>query len=120
MPRLLIASQNPQRLALPDAISDFEVVFATLEDAFRKILALRFDALVIDLAKEESIELINQIRATVPVRDLPILVIAEWGKGYATLALSSGADAYEPSPCDATNLIAAVNRLLLRRHAVAK
>jgi len=40
------------------------------------------------------------------------MVIAEWGTGQPMLALSHGADAFEPKPVDEPRLLAAVKRLL--------
>src|ERR1043166_251135 len=96
----------------------------TAEDyktAFHDLRTSAFDAVIINLAgRTEGIEFIKRIRARRQLTDIPILVTAEWGTGYGSLALSLGANAYEPVPCDAASLVAAVKRLLKTQLAVAK
>jgi CheY-like chemotaxis protein len=60
----------------------------------------------------DAIDLIVKIRASPELRQTPLLAIADWGTGLPTLALSNGADAFEPKPVAATRLIAAIGRLL--------
>ncbi len=94
---------------------------ADFKTAFHNLRTSAFDAVIINLAgRTDGIDFIKRIRARRQLRDIPILVTAEWGTGYGSLALSLGANAYEPTPCDAANLIAAVKRLLKPQLAVAK
>jgi len=124
MPQILIVSEDTQFISTSSALRDeaFIVKFeADFETAFRELLTSIFDAVIIDLVKaKEGITFIKRIRDTPQFTELPILVAAEWGSGYGTLALSSGADAYEPMPCNVADLLASVTRLLIKERAVAK
>ncbi len=83
------------------------------ESAYRQLLKAQLDLVVIDLVKTiEGVEFVKRVRATPNLAQPLLLVIAEWGTGAATLALSQRADAYEPKPLDATHLLASVERLL--------
>ena len=68
----------------------------------------------------DGIKLIKRVRATPTLKSSLILVVAEWGIGAATLALSQGADAYEPQPLGGTRLLDSVERLLSRQAVVIK
>ena len=71
------------------------------------------DLLVIDVSDpREGIELLKSVRSALELKAMLVLVIAEWGTGQPTLALSNGADAFEPKPIDVARLIAAVKKLL--------
>jgi DNA-binding response OmpR family regulator len=81
--------------------------------AYQQLHETSFDLLIIDLARaSEGVEFLRKVRATPKLRKTLILTIAEWGTGQPTVALSEGADAYEPKPISAERLIAAVERLL--------
>ena len=96
----------------------FEVSAATTPIAFERLLLSPPDLLVIDvLDPKEGIELLKSVRSALALKATLVLVIAEWGTGQPTLALSNGADAFELKPIDAPRLIAAV-RKLLRPHMV--
>ena len=74
------------------------------------------DLIVLDvLGASEGLELLKEIRARSDLKTASVLVLAEWGTGQATLALTNGADAFEPKPIDAQRLIAAVDRFLRPR-----
>ena len=80
---------------------------------FERSLTSRPDLFVIDLADpDEAIAIIQRIRSAPELKQTLVLAIAEWGTGVATLALSNGADAFEPKPIKAAKLIAAVEKLL--------
>jgi DNA-binding response OmpR family regulator len=124
MPRILIVTKDTHFKAACGALVDrkIKVKFASdFKTALHELLKSTFDALIVDLAKEkESTDFIKRVRRTPELSAVPILVAAEWGAGYSTLALSLGANAYEPQPCDAANLLASVKRLLKGERAVAK
>ena len=83
------------------------------ESAYRQLLEARFDLVVIDLVEAAAgVDFIKRVRATTNLTQPLLLVIAEWGTGGATLALSQSADAYEPKPVDAARLFDSVERLL--------
>lgn len=83
------------------------------EGAYQQLHDTSFDLVIIDLAgASEGIEFLRSVRAMPKLSKTLILTIAEWGTGQPTVALSEGADAYEPKPISAERLIAAVERLL--------
>src|SRR5882724_6236933 len=123
--RILIVSDraNFPRTALEQR--GFEVTIAPdCETAFEKLLRAPFDLAVVALAPaQDGTEFIMRVRATAQLTGILILIMAEWGTGEPTLALSAGADAYEPSeawPIDLTRLITSIERLLSRQIAAAK
>ena len=83
------------------------------DSAYRQLLEARFDLVVIDLVEvAEGVEFIKRMQGTTNLIQPLLLVIAEWGTGGATLALSQSADAYEPKPVDVARLVDSVERLL--------
>ena len=73
----------------------------------------QFELIIVNLGDSiEGLNLIKRIRANSNFRRVSILTIAEWGTGQATMALTEGADGFEPGPVDAERLIAAVRKLL--------
>jgi len=72
-----------------------------------------FDLLIIDLRNAAAaVELLKTVRAETRLHNLQTLVIAEWGTGQPTLALSQGADAFERAPIDGPRLAESVEKLL--------
>ncbi len=89
-----------------------------LESSYGQLGNSAFDLVIIDVARaEKGIELVKRLRATPKLSKTLVLTIADWGTGQATLALSEGADAYEPKPISSERLVAAVERLLRQRVA---
>jgi DNA-binding response OmpR family regulator len=124
--RILIVSDsahfNFARAALEQR--GFAVKIAKDPDAaLETLLGNPFDVVVADSGRsEDSIEFIKRVRATPQLAGILILVVAEWGTGEPTLALSAGADAYEPShgrPIDPNRLITSIERLLVRQVSAA-
>src|SRR5712691_5032661 len=115
-PRILIVSADAQSAARRGALTarGFAVTVAPdYESAYRQLLETRFELVVIDLvAAVAGVEFIKRVRATANLTQPLLLVIAEWGTGGATLALSQSADAYEPKPVSAARLVDSVERLL--------
>ena len=75
--------------------------------------ALPPDLLIFDiLDASAAIGLLRKVRSSPRLKSTPVMVIAEWGTGQATLALSQGADAFERKPIDASRLLRAVENLL--------
>ena len=122
--RILIVSDDVQFDFMRDAVEarGFEVMVANdHESALRRLSESSFDLVVIDLAQaSRDIEFIQRLRVTPKVSKTFVLALGEWGTGQPTLALSQGADAYEPKPVNAERLVASVERLLRRRLAVAE
>jgi len=122
--RILIVSDNADfpRAALEQR--GFAVTIANDRDrAFKNLLEAPFNLLIVDFASaREGIELIKHVRATPQLTGILILIMAEWGTGEPTLALSAGADAYEPNEAasiDPSRLITSIERLLSRQAAAA-
>jgi len=115
--------ESPARQAL--ARTDFETVAAAdFTQAYGRLLESIFDVIVIESGEplSSSVEFIKRVRATQQLAGILILLLAEWGTGEPTLALSAGADAYEPSETKAINpnrLVTSIERLLHRQVAVA-
>ena len=69
--------------------------------------------MMIDLVETVAgVEFIKRVRATTNLAQPLLLAIAEWGTGAGALALTRGANAYEPKPVDAAWLVDSVERLL--------
>jgi DNA-binding response OmpR family regulator len=114
-------SPTHQALARPD----FETVAASdFTEAYAQLLDSIFDLIVIESTERSasSIEFIRRVRATQQLAGILILMLAEWGTGEPTLALSAGADAYEPNetkPINSNRLVTSIERLLHRQVAAA-
>jgi DNA-binding response OmpR family regulator len=91
------------------------------DTAFETLLGGSFDLVVPDSSRaENAIEFIKRVRATPQLTAILILIVAEWGTGEPTLALRTGADAYEPNddrPFDPSRLVTSIERLLNRQVA---
>jgi DNA-binding response OmpR family regulator len=114
--RILIVTDDAQSEAMRGALAarGFAVTAAPdYESAYRQLLEARFALVVIDLVEAAAgVEFIKRVRAATNLAQPLLLVIAEWGTGGATLALSQSADAYEPKPVDAARLVDSIERLL--------
>ena len=114
--RILIVTDDGQTEFMRGALAarGFSVTTALdYESAYHQLLEARFTLVVIDLvAVVEGVEFIRRVHATTNLTQPLLLVIAEWGTGAGGLALTQGADAYEPKPIDAARLADSVERLL--------
>jgi len=114
--RILVVSDGTdwKRLRVPLEQRGFTVAVASNSDrGFAELAESSFDLVAVDLATEpNAIEFIRRVRSTPQFTDILILIVAEWGTGEPTLALSAGADAYEPNPIDPSRLITSIERLL--------
>jgi DNA-binding response OmpR family regulator len=122
--RILIVSDNADfpRAALEQR--GFAVASANdCDTGFAELLGASFDLLIVDFAPARGgIEFVKRVRATPQLTGMLILIVAEWGTGEPTLALSAGADAYEPNETtsmDPSRLITSIERLLSRQAAAA-
>ncbi|PYS84050.1 MAG: hypothetical protein DMF70_05925 [Acidobacteria bacterium] len=113
--RILIVTDDAQFESMRGALAErgFAVTAAPdYDSAYRQLLEARFDLLVIDLVEAVSgVEFINRVQGATNLTQPLLLVVAEWGTGGATLALSQSADACEPKPIDAARLVDSVERL---------
>ncbi len=114
--QILIVSDDVPDASLRGTLEQrgFEVTIAKdAETAYHHLLESAFDLLIIDLVQaSEGLGLLKLVRSTSMLSKTFVLTIADWGTGQPTLALSQGADAFEPKPIDPARLIAAVERLL--------
>jgi len=122
--RILIVSDDVQYDFMRAAVEarGFEVTVAhDHESAYRRLLESGFDLVVIDLADgSRDIAFIQRLRVTRKLSGIFVLALGEWGTGHPALALSQGADAYEPKPVNTERLIASVERMLRRHLTVAE
>lgn len=122
--RILIVSDDAQFEFMRAAVEarGFEVTVAhDHESAQRRLLESPFDLVVIDVAEmSRDIPFIQRLRVTPKLSKIFVLALGEWGTGQPTLALSQGADAYEPKPVTPERLIASVERMLRRHLTVAE
>jgi len=124
--RILIVSDSAQFSFARAALEQRGFAVTIAKDggtAFETLLGNPFDVVVTDSGRaENSIEFIKRVRATPQLTGILILFIAEWGTGTPSLALSCGADAYEPNhgrPIDPNRLITSIERLLNPQVAAA-
>ncbi len=122
--RILIISDNADFPSAAFEQRGFAVTMANdCEMAFAELLEGPFDLLIVDFAPAPGgIEFIKRVRATPQLTGILILIVAEWGTGEPTLALSAGADTYEPNETmsiDPNRLITSIERLLSRQAAAA-
>jgi len=83
------------------------------QNGYGQLLDSRFNLVIVSLSDQaKGLDLIKQIRANSELRKLLILTVAEWGTGQPTMALTEGADGFEPAPVDNRRLIEAVTGLL--------
>jgi DNA-binding response OmpR family regulator len=84
-----------------------------VDKGYEQLLESRFDLVVMCLSDSTSgLKFIKRIRAKSELGRVLILAIAEWGTGQPTMALTAGADGFEPGPVDRERLIAAVAKLM--------
>lgn len=123
-PRIMIVSADAQYDFMRAAVEarGFEVKVAhDYEGAYRRLLESSFDLVVIDVAEgPREIDFIQRLRVTPQLSKIFVLALGEWGTGQPTLALSQGADAYEPRPVNTERFIASVERMLRRHLTVAE
>jgi len=109
-----ISDASPDR-ALVQLLRErgFDVVIETATVANEQLAAWAPDLLLLEIADASAgIKILKRLRADQELKQTTIVVIAEWGTGQATLALSNGADAFERKPINASQLVVAVEQLL--------
>jgi ActR/RegA family two-component response regulator len=121
--RILFVSNTRPRDSLRRSMNarGFAVTFESSScEALDQLTRSSFDIVVIDLISTAgATELIERIRKIATLRAIPIIVSGEWGTGWPSLALSGGADAFEPAPMNAARIISAIARLPKARAAAA-
>ena len=99
----------------------FAVTFEqNAREALDQLSRSSFDVVVLDsVSIADARDLIKRVRRVATFKAIPIVVFGEWGTGQPSVALSAGADAFEPAPIEASRLIEAISRLPRRRAAAA-
>jgi DNA-binding response OmpR family regulator len=113
--RILIVSDEQRNASIrePFAQDGFAVTFTDERKGYGQLLESKFDLVIVNLSDAtRGLGLIKQIRANRELREVLILTVAEWGTGQGTMALTEGADGFEPGPLDGQRLLTAVTRLL--------
>lgn len=113
--RILFVSNARPRDSLRRSMNarGFAVTFEPSScEALDQLTRSSFDIVVIDLISTAGAnELIGRIRRIATLRAIPIIVTGDWGTGWPSLALTGGADAFEPAPISAARIMAAIARL---------
>ena len=121
--RILFVSNARGRYSLRRSMNTrgFAITFEPSScEAFDQLTRSSFDIVIIDLiSTDDASELIERIRKIATLRTIPVIVTGEWGTGRPSLALTDGADAFEPAPINAARLIQAITRLPKTRAAAA-
>lgn len=113
--RILIVSDDQRNASMRESLAQEGFATTITDDereGYGQVLESKFDLVIVNLSDAtKGLGLINQIRAN-HLRKPLILAVAEWGTGQPTMALTEGADGFEPGPVDDRRLVAAVTRLL--------
>ena len=114
--RILIVCDERRNAWMRDSLAQqrFSVTITDNADkGYEQLLESRFDLVVMSLTDSTSgLKFIKRIRANSELRRVLILAIANWGTGQPTMALTAGADGFEPGPVDHERLMAAVAKLM--------
>jgi DNA-binding response OmpR family regulator len=114
--RILIVSGEQTNIWMRATLARQGFSVTITDDAdkgYEQLIESRFDLVVLSLGDSTSgLNLIKRIRTNSELPRVSILAIAEWGTGQPTMALTEGADGFEPEPLDDTRLLAAVARLM--------
>ena len=117
--QILFVSDDAPSISMRVAFKQRGFAFAFAQDfdaAYRQLHDSAFDLVIVEVARATTgIEFVKRLRGTPKLNKTLVLTIADWGTGQATLALTAGADAYEPKPVSPERLVAAVERLLRQR-----
>ena len=121
---LIVADDERQREHIRGALEERGFSVTTAADgakANEELLKSNFDLLVMSLTRaDDGAELTQQIRSKPELANTLLLVLAEWGTGGATLGLTEGADAFEPTPIEKSRLISSIERMLHQQAVVAE
>lgn len=114
--RILIVGDAERSARMRDSLAPERLRVTVADDAnavYEQLRESQFELVIIELDDSpERMNLIKQIRANLDQPRVSILTIGEWGTGQPTIALTKGADGFEPGPVDDERLIAAVRKLL--------
>jgi CheY-like chemotaxis protein len=119
---LIVSGAQPQRALSASLLGNGfpATTVNSAERALDQLAVSHCDLVIVDLSTlDDAIDLIKRIRSVATLKQVPILMICEWGTGLLSLALSAGADACEPLPFSEARIIESVERLLHSRAATA-
>jgi DNA-binding response OmpR family regulator len=118
---LIVCDAPDEALGRTLTENQFETSWVGTPEAALSMLAdAPCDLLIMDLADVDlAIGLLRRVRSNRATANTPVLTLAEWGTGQLTLAISQGANAFEPKPINAARLLAAAERLLRPRMAMS-
>src|SRR5580765_5233449 len=112
--RILIVSDEQRNAWMRESLAQNGFLVTGTDDAqdvYGQLLESRFDLVIVNLRDSlTGLGLVKQICRNPELRKLLILTVGEWGTGQATMALTEGADGFEPSPIDSRRLLTAVTR----------
>jgi len=114
--RILIVGNAERSVGPRQSLATEGFIVTTTDDvsaSYEDLRESQFELVIVHLDNStEGLNLIKRIRANSELRRVSILAIGEWGSGHPTMALTAGADGFEPGPVDAERLIASVRKLL--------
>ena len=114
--RILIVGDMERSVGPRQSLTTEGFIVTTTDDvsaSYEQLRESQFDLVIVNLDDStEGLDLIKRIRADAQLQRVSILVIAEWGTGHPTMALTAGADRFEPGPVDAERLTAAVRKMV--------
>jgi len=114
--RILIVGNAERSVGPRQSLATEGFIVTTTDDvsaSYEDLRKSQFELVIVHLDNStEGLNLIKRIRANSELRRVSILAIGEWGSGHPTMALTAGADGFEPGPVDAERLIASVRKLL--------
>jgi DNA-binding response OmpR family regulator len=114
--RILIVSDEKRDASMRESLVQQGFAVAVTDDAddgYKQLIESRFDLVVVNVSDPVAgSNFIKRIRTNPELRKVHLLTVAEWGTGQPMMALTEGADGFEPGPIDGERLVAAVARLI--------
>lgn len=114
---LIIEDDEVQRELMRMTLEKRGYSVLTAEDGipgYEQALDVHPDLIVTDISMPgaDGIHVVQRVRATPEIAEIPILVTTGFGTGKAAFSLAAGANGYEPKPLNPESLIASIKRLL--------
>lgn len=114
---LIIEDDEVQRELMRMTLEKRGYSVSTAEDGipgYEQALDVHPDLIVTDISMPgaDGIHVVQRVRDTPEIAEIPILVTTGFGTGKAAFSLAEGANGYEPKPLDPESLLASVKRLL--------
>jgi CheY-like chemotaxis protein len=114
---LIIEDDDVQRELMRMTLERRGYSVLTAEDGipgYEQAVDVHPDLIVTDISMPgaDGIHVVQRVRDTPEIAEIPILVTTGFGTGKAAFSLAEGANGYEPKPLNPESLIASVKRLL--------